>query len=748
MKNLILLSLLTILTFSQSFAGGFIVVDPSKHQNPDIVRPPLQGAPNPNLFPLEVRNNQIESKITGQSATTSVKQVFYNPTNRQLEGHFLFPIPKDAVIDNFTMLVNGVETPAELLDATKARQIYEEIVRRAKDPALLEYYNKSLFRVRIFPILPRSEQRITLVYTETLPMEDGTVEYSFPFNTEKYSAKPLNQVSFKIDIDGLRKIKNVYCPTHEVEINRHSERTATVGYEARAIRSDRDFKMYYTIDDHKVGLSMLNFKEANEEGYFFLNLSPGFDNRTEVIQKDVTFVLDASGSMAGEKMDQAKKALNFCIENLNSKDRFNIIRFSTEASSLYGDLQEASSNNISRARSYIKELRAIGGTNIEEALDLALSNGGSDSRPYFVIFLTDGKPTIGETQEDPLLAKIKARNTGQTRIFTFGIGTELNTHLLDKLTEMTQAYRTYVLPTEDIEIKVSNFYEKVSSPILTDIELKFANSISVSSVYPNALPDLFSGSSLSIMGRYSGFGNSEVTLTGYVNGRKESFAYPVNFERRNSENNFIPSLWATRCVGHLLDQIRLHGENQELVAEVVRLAKKHGIVTPYTSYLIIEDERQLVNRGQIRPTDQLLRNRVESAPMVQQALEEDLADMKEKKDGEASVRASQEIQTLNKAANIAQTRTDNSRLNFRDASGTTKNLAGGIQNIRGRAFYNNNNIWVDANVQSNANQRTNRIKFNSAEYFKLMNDNPEVVEYLALGQNVRFVLNNEIVEVY
>ncbi|MEM7101767.1 MAG: VIT domain-containing protein [Bacteroidota bacterium] len=729
-------------------AGGFIIVVPDKHQNPDVIRPPRPDLPNPNLFPLEVRSNQVETKIKGQSANTSIKQVFYNPTNRQLEGYFLFPIPENAVIGKFTMLVNGVETEAEMLDAQKAKKIYEDIVRRAKDPALLEYYNKGLFRVRIFPILPRSEQRISLSYTETLKKEDGTIEYTFPLNTEKYSAKPLNQVSFKIDIDSPQQLKNVFCPTHEVEVNRKTENRATVGYEATQVRSDRDFKLYYSVDDGKVGISMLNYKNPGEEGYFFFSLSPGFDQKTEVVAKDVTFVLDASGSMAGDKMDQAKKALEFCIENLNEQDRFNIVRFSTEATALFEELQSASETNRRRARTYVKELRAIGGTNIEEALDLALSTDKKQGRPQFVIFMTDGKPTIGETSEEALLSEIKTKNTSDTRIFTFGIGTTLNTHLLDKLTAMTQAYRTYVLPDEDIEIKVSNFYQKVASPIMTDIKLHFDKSISVSSVYPKELPDLFKGSNLTLMGRYSGYGEGTITLEGYVNGKKEKINFEVDFERRNESNNFIPPLWAARCVGHLLDQIRLNGENQELVAEVVRLAKKHGIVTPYTSYLIVEDERQLVSNRQIAPQNQLLRNRVMEAPeAVEEDIEESFTDLS-KKEGNSGVRASTEVQQLNKADNLAEARTGSSRMEYKDKAGHTQNLAGGIQNIRGRAFYNNANVWIDANVQEVKNQKVNRIQFNSQAYFDLLTNNPEAIDYLALGQNVRFVMNDQIIEIF
>ena len=170
-----------LLNIVPSYAGGFIIVMPGKHSNPNSVVP---GQPNPTLFPLESRSTQVNSSINGLTATTTIKQVFFNPTSRQLEGYFLFPVPKDVVISKFTMDINGVKHEAELLDATKARKIYEEIVRRSKDPALLEYYGKGMFRVRIFPILPQTEQKIELTYTETLSKNNGTIEYSFPREDE------------------------------------------------------------------------------------------------------------------------------------------------------------------------------------------------------------------------------------------------------------------------------------------------------------------------------------------------------------------------------------------------------------------------------------------------------------------------------------------------------------------------------------------------------------------------------------
>lgn len=748
--------LMLMLLNTMSYAGGFLIVMPDAHQNPNniVLRP---GQVNPALFPLETRSTKIEAKIFEQTATTTIDQVFFNPTNRRLEAYFLFPVPKDVVISKFMMNVNGKMQEAELLDATKARQIYEQIVRQAKDPALLEYYNQGMFRVRIFPIEPNSEQRIQLTYSETLTKDNGTIAYNFPLNTSKYSAKPMNEVSLRVIVEGNSKIKTVYCPTHEVEIIRKAEKQATVGFELKNARPDRDFQLYWNMDNSKIGLSMLNFQDGKEDGYFFINVSPGFGDAKEVIQKDVVFVMDKSGSMSGEKMEQAKKALKFCVENLNAGDRFEVIPFSTEATSLFGKVEDFNPANKKKALDFINDLRAIGGTNIDEALELAMDAQQGKDRPFFVIFMTDGKPTIGETQEDALLNKVKAVNKENTRIFTFGIGTDLNTHLLDKLTEISRGHRTYVLEDEDIEIKVSDFYAKASSPVMTDVKVSFDKDVRVSDVYPRELPDMFKGATMSLMGRYKGHGQTKITVTGKVNGKEQSFSYEVNFEENNNKHSFVPNLWASRAVGYLLDQIRLHGENKEVVDEVVRLAKKHGIITPYTSYLILEDEAIAANNNRVRPTEQILRPRALDAPTISEELNfEDVQGTivtrdEKKKGGNSGVRASKEIQSMNKADNLGTADRGIERLAYKDHAGNDRNLSDNISNVQGRALYENNGQWLDANIAIDAeklkDKKANRVKFNSEAYFKLM-ERDGAAEFLALGRNVRFLLEEDLIEVY
>ncbi|MCK4763114.1 MAG: VWA domain-containing protein [Candidatus Aminicenantes bacterium] len=742
------ISILLLLIFccaSFMMADGFIVIPrppwPHPHPRP---RPPVPPRP----FPLEVKYHKVDVKIEGQTATTFIDQVFYNPTRWRLEGFYLFPIPKNAVIEKFTMFVNGKELEAELLDAKKARKIYEDIVRSQRDPALLEYSGLGVLKARIFPIEPHSEKRVKLSYRELLKKDNHTVEYLYPLNTEKFSAKPLKEVSINVEIKSKEKIKNVYCPTHKTEIIRKGDHRAVVGFEERNTKPDIDFKLYYSTDNSRLGFSLLTYKKGKEDGFFFLSVSPGITaKKEEIVEKDITFVLDVSGSMAGEKLRQAKKALLFCIENLNKGDRFEIVRFSTEAEALFNELRLVNENSRRRARRFIKELRAIGGTNIDEALTLALEKKQQRGRPYMVIFLTDGRPTIGVTDENSLVDKIKKNNLSNTRIFTFGIGSEINTHLLDKITEMTRAYRTYISPSEDIEIKVSDFYSKVQSPILTGIELDFGGKIRISKTYPRDLPDLFKGSSLTVLGRYRGSGGAPVVLRGKIRNRKWSKEFSGSFTARGEKNDFIAPLWAARRIGYLLDQVRLHGKDKELVDEITELARTYGIITPYTSYLIVEDERINVRRRAIRADDRTIGKIAEGDADFESRNREEYSGMN-KKSGAGSVQASSEVQQMNTADNYAQARPGRKRLKFKDEKGKTRELTQQVRNIQGRAIYNTGKFWVDSQVQSQGTQKINRIKFAGKEYFELLKKEPQAAQFLALGQNVRFVMNNMVYEIY
>lgn len=756
MKTLNSLLLLVLAFAAQTFADGLIVI-----HNPPPWHPPHPSphrpAPPPRHYefaPLEVVYHHVNVKIDGQIARTSIDQEFFNPNNQRLEGTYLFPVPKGAQLNKFTMEIDGRQVEAELLPADKARRIYEDIVRQMKDPALLEYAGQDTFKARIFPIEPRANKRITLSYTQVLKSDNGLVGYLYPLNTEKFSAAPIKTVSIKIDLDAGRPLKSIYAPSHSVEIRRHGDSRATIGFEDRNVKPDTDFQFFHATEDKDIGVNLMTFKERNEDGYFLLLASPGTELKTkQVAPKDVAFVLDTSGSMAGPKLAQAKKALLFCVENLNDNDRFELIRFSTETEPLFDTLVEATEKNRRRAGEFIKDLRPIGGTAIEEALLRAvLLKPARSDRPYVVVFLTDGQPTIGNTREEDIIEAVN-KHSGNTRVFCFGIGTDVNTHLLDKITESTRAISQYVLPEEDIEVKVSNFFTRIKEPVLAELKLKFTGDIRVTKLYPSPLPDLFRGDQLVVVGRYSGDGDAAAVIEGTVDGKDRKFAYDVKFPERARDHEFIPRLWATRRIGFLLDEIRLRGENRELRDEVTDLARQYGIVTPYTAYLIVEDEKRRDVAVPARTMRQFDEDR-EVRGQVEKAWHS-FGRAKSGKGAVSGARATESLRNAPAALGIGgddYAKEENSRA-FKQATPepadpeVTQRYEQYTQQtrmVRNRAFYQNGTQWIDSNVQRLKDARRVHVQFNSKEYFELMAKYPDAQPWLSVGRNLQLALDDTV----
>jgi Ca-activated chloride channel homolog len=768
-------------------AGLIVISDPGAITDGRILPGPLpmplphpRPTPPPERHfvwaPLEVTSLQVRTQIKDQYATTSIDEEFYNPNARPLEGTFLFPLPKGAHLSKFSMEIGGKPVEAELLDSEKARRLYEEIVRKAKDPALLEYAGRDLLKARIFPIEPNSRKRVTVAYAELLKSDAGLVNYSLPLDSGKFSISPVKSVSVKVDLETKRPLKSIYSPSHTVEIRRHGSDRATIGFEASSLRPESDFQLFFAAEPDELGFSLLTHRVSDEEGYFLLLASPGQESKShKILPKDVAFVLDTSGSMAGAKLDQAKKALLFCVENLNENDRFEVMRFATEAEPLFGRLLDNSPQNRARATDFIKALKPIGGTAIDEALHKALDlRTGQSDRPFVIVFLTDGRPTVGLTDENQIVANVSSSGADRTntRIFCFGIGTDVNTHLLDRITEETHAFSQYVLPEEDIEVKVSSFFAKIKEPVLANLRLRTGHSVRFSKMYPSDLPDLFQGEQLILLGRYSGTGDHRLVLEGVVDLEKKQFSYQAVFPEKAADYGFIPRLWATRRVGYLIDQIRLHGENQELRQEATDLARQYGLVTPYTAHLILEDEAR---RG-VPLTAQSLQAFQQDLP-AQAVARQFYSSANNDRSGQVAVSSARFGMLLKQADNaqalslsrseseralfpslaspvptasspmLATTTTATGRSSSSDSAARLTRYAQQSRFVNGRNFFLNGQQWIDATVQRQTNAPRVLIQFNSPEYFALAQSQPIAAPWLALGQNVQFLLGGKRYEI-
>ncbi|MFQ5490904.1 MAG: VIT domain-containing protein [Phycisphaerae bacterium] len=727
-------------------ADGFIVIEkpiPWPIVPPQPPRPPRPAVRN---VPLAVRNHQVSCRITDGVASTSIDQVFYNPNPRQVEGTYIFPLADDIALSGFSMFVNGVEIKGEVLDRAEARRVYESIVAKMRDPALLEYAGTRMYRARIFPIPASGEVRVKLNYSQILKTDGGLVRYRYPLSTEKFSSRLLEQVSVVIQVDSSTPIKSVFCPTHNMSVIRHSDTQASASFEARQVKPDKDLVLYYTLSDEAFGLALLTYRQPGRDGFFLARVAPKARlDVSDVQPKDICFVLDTSGSMAGEKLAQAKRALKYCLNNLNAGDRFQLVAFSHESRLFAEGLTEAKPETVRSAVAFVENLRAEGGTNIHDALldGLKGSRSAGGGRPYQIVFLTDGQPTIGQTDPAKILAEVAEKNGGAVRLFVFGIGDDVNTQLLDKLAEQNKGARDYVGDKEDLEIKVSSFYRKVANPVLSDLKLTFP-SMGAYDMYPQRLPDLFAGSEVVVVGRYSGGGSGAVELTGHRRGSFERYVYEKPFATSDTNHEFLPRLWAMRKVGFLLDEIRLHGENPELVSAVSKLAIEYGIVTPYTAFLVHEQQKRFTdNRAGAQIMNRLL-ERAETNAKGRGGTDgislgrKKFKMMRSRVGGSFNVADSVQAFALQGAAapQAAVAKEVLADLEGHDEAGRRLHP---IRRVAGRTLYYDGSAWNDADYVPGT--KTVKIANFSREQLDLANRDRRAAKLMAQGLRVVFLLD-------
>jgi Ca-activated chloride channel family protein len=718
---------LTLFVMVLSVVGTAVAQDDLPTPRPVPIEPPIWD-----MNGLTIEYQRVNITIDNQVATTHIEQLFVNNNNRILEGTYLFPLPEGAAVNQLTMWVDGQPIEAKILEKDEARQIYDEIVRQLRDPALLEYVGTQAVQANVFPIPANDERRVEIEYTQVLPAEQGIIHYVYPQSTDLYTNTPLDNQSIRVEVFSDEAIRAIYSPSHAVAISRDGDFRAVAGYEGSNVVADTDFELYYTVSPEDIGLNLLSYKEAGQDGFFTLLVAPSVDV-DEVIAKDVILVMDTSGSMEGEKMAQAQEAARYVVGHLNDEDRFNIVPFSTGVRMYEQDL--VSADNPGSVDSFINSLEAIGGTNISQAL-LEAANMVDAQRPTTVIFLTDGLATEGIVDTPLLLDAVKQAMPGNARIFVFGVGDDVDPNLLDALAENHRGTTTYVRPYEAIDEEVSSFYAKVSAPVLSDISLDF-DGIVVEQLYPDTLPDLFAGNQLVLTGRYRDGGPATITLKGTVNGEPQEFVSDDNLFRTRGGDDFIPRLWATRAIGHLLREIRLHGDNPELVQSVVNLSIRYGIITPYTSYLIEEDDI----------FTQTGRNVI---------IEEELMEEPPREEGGFFAPSSEAVEEAAASADMAEAEAPMALptgLPPATAVPGTEKVEGeviasageAVKLVGSKTFVWRNGRYIDTAYDPEIHT-PQPVGFATDTYFDLIAAVPELGQYFALGPNVLVVYENQVYE--
>jgi Ca-activated chloride channel family protein len=734
--KLFLLISICFAAFAVAQAQGVIVPGPCER----CPRPPR---PFPLPRSLPIASIKIDTKIQLQVATTHVEQVFRNDTDAMMEGTYLFPIPEAASIAEFAIWDGNRRLVGEVRSREEARRIYDEIVRRQRDPGLLEYAGKDLFQASIFPILPHSDKKLEITYTQVVHAESGTVAYRYPLGTGR-QITPIGSVAGRVEVESKDPLRNVYSPTHVIDVKRNNDRRSVVSFETEKGKELQDFQLFYTISKEDFGLTLLTHREAGRDGYFLMMISPKDDwSEQEYSAKDVVFVVDTSGSMAEEgKMEKARSALLYGIRILRPQDRFNVISFAGEEHLMEAGLVAADEQGRQRGEAFVKSLKPVGGTNINQSLLASLRQFKDGDRPKILVFMTDGLPTVDETNVSSIVDNVRKSIRPGIRLFTFGVGYDVNTTLLDKIAAENGGMADYVEPKEDLEVKVSNFFTKVNYPVLTDLNLDFGG-VKTDLIYPRGIPDVFRGSQVTLIGRYSNPAALEaikLKLSGKANSAIKSYTYDsLRFPLREDANDYLPRLWATRRVGWLMEQIRANGEQKELRDEVVDLGTRYGIVTPYTSYLALEGRETSLNvlaprQGQVMDLPMNRRGVVSgglsgapkaASPGVGQASET------------VTVTSGAEAVALSKA-----TRDQIQEVRVKDDDAKSA-----VRRVGGKTFYLINDVWTDSELKADDKLPETTLTFGSEAYFDLIKQKPKLADYFSLGERVVVVFEGRVYRV-
>jgi Ca-activated chloride channel homolog len=594
---------------------------------------------------------------------------------------------------------------ATYLDPARAQAVYEAIARGGLTK-LLAYTGRPAILVPAIDLGGRA--KMSVAFRMGVRSTEGVHTLTCPMPAATYSAAPVGRVTVNVHLANKHPLRSIFSPTHPTTVTRKSPTQATVTVKADRWTGLDDFRLYWAADSDALGLRVLAYRPTDrEDGYFMLLGNPAGAAAQRAVLKDVVFVMDTSGSMRGEKIEQARAALDYCIQHLDRTDRFNIVTFGTDVKTFKDDLVGATAENLKGAREFVEDVVAHGQTNIAGALQKALSGKAAAGRERIMIFVTDGAPTVGERSPEKIVEQVKKQNAG-TRIFVMGVGNDVNAHLLDRLAEVTDGSSEFFAPREELDAKVAALYDRLSHPVLSGVRVSFGES-GARQVLPSKVPVLFKGSDIMMVGRYKQGGKHAFTIAGTLAGKPVTYTCEATLPDRAGEaaNEFLAPLWAARQIGYLLQEIRLRGANKELVQEVVRLSKQYGIVTEYTEFIVA------AGPGDFKG----------GAAYAEATRRFDMA--RREQAGQWAVNQAQndrQLQTRSVAGAAANT--------YRDRRGKETTFAN-INLIGQRAFYLQGGQWVDA--EEAGKRKTRVVKLLSPEYFELLKKDATFARAQQLG---------------
>lgn len=705
---------------------------------------------------IEIRKVEVVASTAEQAATTTLRLTVFNHGNQMAEAQVLLPVPDGAAVGKFVLEGLGEDGIAKIMPADEARKIYNQIVASMKDPALLEFVGTSLVRSSVFPVPANGEQTVSLTYDHTLESVGDRVEYVLPRSAElMLQGAPW---SFALTIDGSRPIATVYSPTHDIgteKLNATSVRVS-VGPEAFS-GTPGSLRVGWLREPLEAGMlasSFLAYPDADGGGYFMLVAGPpALEGDREAVKREVTLVIDKSGSMRGEKIVQAREAAIQVISGLNEGEYFNVIAYSDTINKLSERAVVKTTESEAEAIAFIKGISAVGGTNIHDALLAAMRTEPAKGVLPMVIFLTDGLPTVGITQETAIREAVAKGNAHERRVFGFGVGYDVNAPLLTAVSRETRGAPTFVLPQEDVEVKVGQVFRRLTGPVLASPTLKPGTASRVKDMLPGELPDIFEGDQLIVLGRYTDQDKAlKFTLSGQGGEGERTFGMSFDPKRASVEHSFVPRLWAQRRIAQLVDAVRQAGADgkgeavsTELIDEIVALSTRWGILTEYTSFLAIEAGVELDDQLAFRSmtADQegaerlgaQARRRASAPPApAQTSVLGSLESAREERTGVGAVQQD----AVNQQNMLGKAVTANRMM----TAGGAQVILTGMRQVADQTLFSRNGQWVDSSlleaVDANNADVDETVEFASERYYELADElaSEKRLGVLSLGQDV------------
>lgn len=553
--------------------------------NTRIIAPHLQQS-------VQVTGVDARIDIADQIAITTLDIALRNPANRPQESELLVPVPQGAVLKAFAFEGGNAEATARLLPRDEARRIYDSIVAQTRDPALLEFVGNAVVKSSVFPVPANGTQKVRVTYEQLLEADGSRLDYVLPRSEAVEYSVPWK---LSMRVKSASRIASVYSPSHEIAVKQPNNGEASLSCETKDPGAFRVSLLRETKDE--MTASLLAYPDPKiGGGYFLVMIAPPKPKAdAKPIKREVTLVIDRSGSMAGPKLDQVKAAALQVVEGLNDGEGFNLIVYNEAVETFAAQPVIKNAETTKQARDYISALRVSGGTNIHDSVVEALRQKPLDGMLPIVLFLTDGLPTIGQTSEKAIREAVAKGNPHQRRVFTFGVGVDVNTPLLSRIARETRASAEFVLPKEDVEVKVGRVFDRLRGPLLTKPALRVLDDPNrVSDLIPSPLPDVFEGEQILLSGTYRGESPLHFQLVGATAEGDRHFDFTFNLDKASTANAFVARLWASNKIAVLSEAIRDLGADgatantTELVNEIVRLSTQFGILTEYTAFLAEE----------------------------------------------------------------------------------------------------------------------------------------------------------------